>query len=451
MLLILGILFGLWVWHDAHPDFGQNTSQNVPKPPETAIPSDQSSPDTVPSSNTATQTALTPHQRRLADLRNKQQAAEMSILIERETIKTTLQRDGIEGIPDDEHVRVQRLIREKESIDAAIREEEQNAGSEPAPVTSTVSQTLAPVISVDATSLLAAYQADEKATTARYENRKLAVTGVLSGVFIPPASVLMRAAWDFHPSAFVTMGGPHASSVQETLFLPGIKAYSENSSLFGQRNPLVIADRIRIGETVTVVCKDPVASRVSDLIGGATNGNADYSVILEDCTLQTPPEATAEPNENPAPIAASIPHASLRAHDEKPLSAPAPAPDIVKGSVSVGVSAYPSIQIPPELKGQISRGGAKLQVAQLVSRVEPVYPQEAQQQRIEGTVKLHAIIGRDGSIHAIENVSGPPLLVPAATTAVRQWRYRPTSLNGRPVEAGEDITMVFRLKVVHPN
>jgi hypothetical protein len=111
------------------------------RPPEKPVPSDQSSPDAVPSSNTVAQTALTRHQRRLADLRNKQQAAEMSILIERETIKTTLRRDGIEGVPDDEHERVQRLIREKESVDAAIREEEQSGGSEPA--ASTVFQKLA--------------------------------------------------------------------------------------------------------------------------------------------------------------------------------------------------------------------------------------------------------------------------------------------------------------------
>jgi hypothetical protein len=67
----------------------------------------------------------------------------MSILIEQDTIKTTLQRDGIQGVPDDEHERIQRLIQEKESIDAAIREEERDGGSEPAPPTSTASHTLA--------------------------------------------------------------------------------------------------------------------------------------------------------------------------------------------------------------------------------------------------------------------------------------------------------------------
>jgi hypothetical protein len=148
MLLVFIVLFALLGLYIIAWNTSPNTLQNVPSAPpveatHTQEPSDQTSPDTVPASNTATQTALTPHQRRLADLRNKQQAAEMSILIERDTIKTTLQRDGIAGVPDDEHERVQRLIQEKESIDAAIREEEQNGGSEPAPATSTVSQTLA--------------------------------------------------------------------------------------------------------------------------------------------------------------------------------------------------------------------------------------------------------------------------------------------------------------------
>ena len=189
------------------------------------------------------------------------------------------------------------------------------------------------VMSIDATSLLAAYQADEKAATARYENRKLAVTGVLSGVFIPPPSVLMRAGSDFHPSAFVTMGGPHPDSLEQTLFLPGIKAYSDSSSLFGERNPLVVAERLRRGETVTVVCTDPVASRVSDLVGGPSNGNTGYSVVMENCTLQdntqsgdpnhqvtqasSPPETTVPSDQN-NPVDAYQPCLEATQHLEVP-------------------------------------------------------------------------------------------------------------------------------------
>ena len=101
----------------------------------------------------------------------------------------------------------------------------------------------------------------------------------------------------------------------------------------------------------------------------------------------------------------------------------------------------------------MSRQGASLQIGQLLLRVDPIYPADAEQQRVEGTVKLHAIIGRDGAVESVELTGGPALLVPAAASAVRRWRYKPTSLGGQPVEAEEDITIVFRLlnQPAHPN
>jgi protein TonB len=83
--------------------------------------------------------------------------------------------------------------------------------------------------------------------------------------------------------------------------------------------------------------------------------------------------------------------------------------------------------------------------AQLISRIEPRYPPLPLQLKKEGTVVLHAIIGRDGRINALEVVSGSPFFVQAALDAVRQWRYRPTMLNGEPVEVETSITVIFRL------
>jgi periplasmic protein TonB len=84
--------------------------------------------------------------------------------------------------------------------------------------------------------------------------------------------------------------------------------------------------------------------------------------------------------------------------------------------------------------------------AQLISRIEPRYPILARQTRTEGTVRLRAIISRDGRITALEVLSGHPLFVQAALDAVRQWRYRPTMLNGEPVEVETSITVIFRLE-----
>ena len=84
--------------------------------------------------------------------------------------------------------------------------------------------------------------------------------------------------------------------------------------------------------------------------------------------------------------------------------------------------------------------------AQLVSRIEPQYPFLALQTKTQGTVRLHAIINRDGRITSLEVLSGHPFLVKAALDAVRQWRYRPTLLNGEPIEVETSITVVFLLR-----
>jgi protein TonB len=84
--------------------------------------------------------------------------------------------------------------------------------------------------------------------------------------------------------------------------------------------------------------------------------------------------------------------------------------------------------------------------AQLLSRVEPRYPVLSIQLRMAGTVVLHAIIGRDGRINALQVVSGSPFFTQAALDAVRQWRYRPTILDGEPVEVETTITVMFQLQ-----
>jgi TonB family protein len=124
---------------------------------------------------------------------------------------------------------------------------------------------------------------------------------------------------------------------------------------------------------------------------------------------------------------------------------PAENPEAAKASVSVSFGLYPSIRVPTGLKSQMSQQGASLQIGQLLSRVDPVYPEDAKTQGTEGTVKLHAIIGPDGTIASVESRGGPALLIPAATDAVRQWRYTPSSVGSKPVEAEEDITITFRL------
>lgn len=105
---------------------------------------------------------------------------------------------------------------------------------------------------------------------------------------------------------------------------------------------------------------------------------------------------------------------------------------------------------PAESKNKSDRRPLKLSEpvvqAQLISRVEPRYPPLGVQMHLQGTVILHAIISREGTITSLVVVGGHPLLVEAALDAVRQWRYRPTILDGEPVEVDTTISVVFQLQ-----
>ena len=81
----------------------------------------------------------------------------------------------------------------------------------------------------------------------------------------------------------------------------------------------------------------------------------------------------------------------------------------------------------------------------LLQRVEPEYPEEARQQRIQGAVVLEVRIGRDGAIEEVKLVSGQPLLAKAAIAAVKQWRFKPRLENGQPVGMQTRVTLNFRM------
>jgi len=86
-----------------------------------------------------------------------------------------------------------------------------------------------------------------------------------------------------------------------------------------------------------------------------------------------------------------------------------------------------------------------LDPAMLLYRVDPIYPALWKQIHKEGRVELHARIATDGSIQFLEVVGGDPMFFQSALEAVRQWRYRPTILNGQPVEIDTHITVIYTM------
>jgi TonB family protein len=91
------------------------------------------------------------------------------------------------------------------------------------------------------------------------------------------------------------------------------------------------------------------------------------------------------------------------------------------------------------------RVGANAIAANLISRVEPVYPEAAKQARIQGIVVLEIEISAAGTVDNARVITGHPLLIQAAIDAVKQWRYKPTLLNGQPSPMTTTVTMNFAL------
>ena len=139
---------------------------------------------------------------------------------------------------------------------------------------------------------------------------------------------------------------------------------------------------------------------------------------------------TSDPNEPSGPMIPGV-MPGIYIPGAQPATGPAKGP-VVPGPV----------ENPPQKK-RISLG--HIEAASLVHRVEPVYPTLPLQMHREGRVELHAIIATDGSIQALEVESGDPLFYASALAAVREWRYRPTFLDGQAVEVDTQISVIYTL------
>jgi periplasmic protein TonB len=117
---------------------------------------------------------------------------------------------------------------------------------------------------------------------------------------------------------------------------------------------------------------------------------------------------------------------------------------VIGGIVSStsNLTVVPKFQSAPPQRIRISQG---VTAGMLIHKVQPPYPVLARSARIQGNVVLRAIISKEGAIQDLQLVSGHPMLVSAAITAVKDWRYRPYLLNGQPEEVETTITVIFTL------
>ncbi|HXH48406.1 MAG TPA: TonB family protein [Terriglobia bacterium] len=117
---------------------------------------------------------------------------------------------------------------------------------------------------------------------------------------------------------------------------------------------------------------------------------------------------------------------------------------VINSMIAMTAAPPPPAPAKPHTPGRIKVGGV-VEEANLIYGPKPDYPQLAKMARIQGTVRLQALIATDGTIRGLKVMSGHPLLVKAALDAVERWRYQPTLLNGQPVEVETEIDVNFGL------
>lgn len=116
------------------------------------------------------------------------------------------------------------------------------------------------------------------------------------------------------------------------------------------------------------------------------------------------------------------------------------------GELPFGGPRTPQRPIEPQVENTRVLRMTRLDPAMLIERIEPIYPPLAKQTGRSGRVELRAVIATDGTIESLQVVSGDVLFCQSALAAVRQWRYRPTVLNGQPVEIDTYITITYSLQ-----
>jgi periplasmic protein TonB len=151
-----------------------------------------------------------------------------------------------------------------------------------------------------------------------------------------------------------------------------------------------------------------------------------------DWPLLQPPSIPSHVTDGPDPQPPGDPYGTLAGQSGPSVGIPG------------GSDTGPLVEIArPGLASKPRKVSLGVMDASLIHRVQPDYPRIATLTRLSGSVTLRAVIGTDGEVHELEVLNGNPILAAAALAAVRQWRYRPTLLDGQAVEVETQITVNF--------
>ena len=242
--------------------------------------------------------------------------------------------------------------------------------------------------------------------------------------------LLAVAGWAISRSRSSRSGQPvHAASTQT---LPAVMAASAPAPDGSKADATPSSNGTKSPSTINLTLAPKTSS---DVVANDLVQRASRSTVTERGSAGAAKNAAA-------PVAKDTPRPSPTAVAEADLAAPDPA-DALKNSaapvpqaVANPTPTFPFVALP------VSQG---VTGGRLTHKVDPTYPVEARTQHIEGAVMLDALVGEDGNVREVSVTSGPPLLARAATQAVKQWRYQPFQLNGKPVSIHNQITIQFKL------
>jgi len=241
---------------------------------------------------------------------------------------------------------------------------------------------------------------------------------------------------------------------------PRILALAAAQLKIGHLTYQASSERIKFDLEVTdssgAIAKESILSLASAISSGPQPDTPPTSPREQVTAVKAPFISVAASNvESPPPALPKLrafapPTAQRNTEQSTIVEAPPTLPDasITPPVMSMGPSPATISPPPPAGNGasqQQVRVESHVQEANLIKKVSPIYPPIAKSAGIQGTVRFTAVIGKDGRIQDLKPTSGPSMLVDAASTAVKQWIYRPTLLNGNPAEVLTQIDVSFNL------
>jgi TonB family protein len=250
-----------------------------------------------------------------------------------------------------------------------------------------------------------------------------------------------------NPVSTIAAAAPEDSQTDPETLTKDDEAASEAPG----RSPGAGLDFVTVALSLVVLaCAVTIGSLTAFRVGWIKSGSGQSSVKNPAAGAVSMPQAQAAPAADAGSMPGSAGAGNSAQASEKKTPAAGPKDSFPpEGSLLVYENGREVFRAPPGPSGENQTGiievPAELAEGSLLHRVEPDYPEEARQQRIEGPVVLDVRTREDGAIEEVKLVSGQPALAGAAIAAVKQWKFRPRTVKGQPVAMQTHVTLNFRL------